>query len=830
MRASKRGTWRSLHTRLQVERLEDRALLSTSIPLNPTTWTSLGPTHTIGCQTAGAGACSGRLTGIAAHPTDPNTYYVASAGGGVWKTTTGGENWTPLTDDQDSPFMGAIALAPSNPNIIYAGTGEANHGPSKTRLNRENIYYGLGVLRSRDAGTTWELVGQKAFYRRSISRIVVHPTDPNIVYAAVGARPVNGLTGHVGVWKSTNGGDSWRTVTLGLGLSETDAVSDLVMDPTNPQVLYAAVGTPTGSARNGVYKTINGGATWFVAGNFPTGAADPQMGRISLALAASTPNILHAAIAGSGQAGAGLGLLRHARSFDSGSTWLNLTDVPNYMSGSGDYMNVLAMHPTDPDIIYASGLTIVVSRNGGFSWSNIETGADGNGPHVDHHAFAFDAAGRLLDGNDGGAWRLENPFPGQIHWANLNTDLLTFQFVGVALDPTNPDRAFGGAQDNGTLRFADSLVWTHIRAGDGGYARVDHGNPQIIYHTYQYTVGNGFLERSDNDGGNWQRRTMGINTNDPAKFYQPYVMDPTNPARLVLGTNRVYETTNRGNSWQARSQPLTAGWTVNAIIDAVAPAPSDVDTLYASAAGRVFVTRDHGVSWTETNPLPPQPGLRLTDIKVDPNNPELAVVTTSSFNDLTGGGRVWLTTDAGANWFDITGNLPELPAWSIAVDWGAAANGDERYFLGTDGGVFVMENYSGDWPRMALGLPNVQVHELELNLDLGILSAATHGRGLWQLEVQAQDRGDDRLAWDSSADVAAAWPTTRNYRFAPWQSVEVPVSEDPSEPEQLQMAHPLARPVAADATDLTDVPVPRVSPEGWIAALSKLTTSLTERV
>lgn len=707
----------------------------------------MGPHHITNCQTTGRGVCSGRLTAIAAHPTEADTYYVAAAGGGVWRTETGGKHWTPLTDEQPINFLGALAISRSNPNVLYAGTGEANHGPSKMRLNRENIYYGFGILRSADAGQSWELVGQEIFHRRTISKIVVHPTNPNLVFAAVGARGINGLAGNTGIWRSTNGGDSWTRIVSGItNLSANDAVSDLVMDPSNPNTLYAAVGTPAGGPANGVYKTTDQGESWAVAGNFPLGSADPRMGRITLEVAPSLGRVVHAAIAGSNQMGAGLGLLRHVRSFDSGVTWANLPNVPNYMSNAGDYMNVLAIDPRDPNIIYASGLGIVASRDGGLTWSDIGAGIDGQGPHVDHHAMAFDAAGRLLDGNDGGIWRLDNPLPGERRWANLNTDLATLQFIGVALHPTDPDRAYGGLQDNGTVRFQDSLIWPHFRDGDGGYARVTPDNPQIFFVTFQYTTGGQFLARTDNGGGSFQSRTDGISTSDPAKFYQPYLIDPSQPTRLLLGTNRVYETTNRGNRWNPISRPLADGWTVNAIIDAVAPAPGHPEITYASAGGRIFYTANYGLEWFESNPVPPQLGLRLTDIKVDPSDPGVVFVTTSSFNDLTGGGRVWFTHDYGTNWFDISGDLPDLPAWSLAVDWGTPDRGDEFLYLGTDAGVFTTNDFGASWPRLAKGLPNVQVHELELNQRLGILSAATHGRGLWQLEIPPRSRpGTPRL-------------------------------------------------------------------------------------
>ena len=268
--------------RLGVEMLEERYLLSTSVPVT-SNWTFMGPAPILNGQTPGAEPVTGRIAAIAAHPTDANTIYVAAAGGGVWKTTDGGTSWTAKSDSQATLFMGALAVARSNPNIIYAGTGEtSNSGLS---------FYGRGVLKSVDGGNTWTLLGNAQFDRRTISAIVINPTNPNTVYAAVGANGINGVNGNTGVWKSTDGGVTWNNTTT--AISATQDYSDLVMDPSDPNVLYTAVGTSVGNAANGVYKTTNGGTSWSVAGNFPTGT---NVGRTKIAISRTSPQTLYSSV------------------------------------------------------------------------------------------------------------------------------------------------------------------------------------------------------------------------------------------------------------------------------------------------------------------------------------------------------------------------------------------------------------------------------------------------------------------------------------------------------------------------------------------------------
>jgi hypothetical protein len=694
--------WRSL----DFEPLEARWLLSASIPLSTTAWTALGPAPIVsGIGVVPGNPNTGRVESLATDPTNSNIIYVATAGGGVWKTSNAGSSWTPLTDNQVTTTMGAIALAPSNPNVIYAGTGDPDG------------YYGQGILKSIDAGASWTLLGTSQFYRRTIAKIVVDATDPNTAYVAVNTGGIQTLSGNAGIWKTSDGGTTWTNTTSSI---TSLGFRDLVVDPSNHLTLYAASFAFGSGSSNTLYKSTNAGASWSVAGNFPVG--DASNGRMAVAIAPSSTQTIYVSIANESTGG----IYKIVKSADGGATWNQVTTPTNYLGNQGGYDTTLAVDPSNANVVFAGGTSdsggpaFIESTDGGVSWSSISVGANGNSPHTDHHAIGFDASGRLLDGNDGGIWRLDNSNVGSIAWTDLNGNIGTVEFYGIALDPTNPNIAYGGSQDNGTERFNDSLGWTGIASGDGGITLVDPTTPTTVYLQANQTI-----YRSDNSGPTKTSKMNGIDTSGGWLVGLNLVEDAANSSRLLCGTNQVYETTDRGDDWTAISTPNANGWNTNSGINAVAPAPSDVNTIYASTSGHVWVTTNHGATWAQRD-VPG--GVSLTHIKVDPNNAQIAFGVAYGF----GVAKVWETVNAGVTWTAIGGNLPDLPMNTIEL---GTVGGTQEIFVGNDSGVYASVNQGATWSQIGTGLPNVRVHDLEYNASLNILAAGTYGRGLWELII-----------------------------------------------------------------------------------------------
>jgi photosystem II stability/assembly factor-like uncharacterized protein len=678
-------------------------------------WTAIGPAPITNGQRPGGGPVSGRIAGIAAHPTDVNTIYIAAAGGGVWKTSDGGATWNPLTDSKSTLSMGAIAVAPNNPTVVYAGTGEANFSGDSS--------YGRGVLVSSDGGATFTLrTAGGAFDRKTISEIAVDPTNANIVYVAVAGGGANGVGGNNGVWKSTDGGTSWTNTTT--AISTAQPFTSVRIDPNTPSTLYLAVGNIFGSSANGVYKTTDSGTTWTLLAAAPSGTA---AGRIVVAVSKTNSQVVYVSASGTGSGNGSTAfgsLYKLERSDNGGTTWTDLTaGTPNYMGGQGWYDTTLIVDPTNSAIVYAGGAaganSVVRSTNSGVNWTDISS-AGGSGPHVDHHASAFDAGNNFLDGDDGGIYRYA---AGPNTWTQLNgstTFLNTIQFQGIGLHPSNINIALGGSQDNGTEMYSGSLSWTLVEGGDGGLVKFSHTNVTRVYHQSPVdSFGSAnFFRRSDNGGTSWAGKTSGItdNTDTTQNFYSPFVVYPANGDHLLYGARHLWESTNAGDNWSA----LGAGFTSN--IDSIGASSSDTNTIYVSAGGSTFVTINHGATWTPHNL--PVAGI-VNDIQVDPSNPQTAYAVVRQF---TSGGNVFRTTNGGTTWTNISGNLPILPAWSFQLD--AAEN---VYYVGNDDGVYVSSNGGTNWTRFGSGLPNAQVFQIELNTGLGVVGAATHGRGAWEI-------------------------------------------------------------------------------------------------
>lgn len=788
MKNSPRRTQRR-RSRFLLEPLETRTLLSTSIPLNSVGWTPLGPAPEIN----GNQQNSGHIAAIVASPTDPNTIYIAGETGGVWKTANGGGTWMPLTDNQPTLINPALAISRSNPNILYAATGGSANDILKASAS--------GVLKSTDAGQTWNLIGAASLGDTEGIQIVVDPTDANIVYMAT-------QDSNAGVWKSTDGGNTWTNTTASLSVPSDGQFTDLAINNTNPQILYAAVKS---DASGGLYKTTNGGASWTrLAGGMEIG---DQIGNTKIAISPSNPQVVYVSIVASDFNTTDFPgtLYKFLKTTNGGTNWTTLANVPNYVGDQGWYDSTLIVDPSDSQIVYAGGAanadSIIRSIDGGVTWQDLSVGDNGVSPHVDHHGIEFDANGKLLDGNDGGIWRLDNPLAGSVTWSDLNGNLQITQFVGIAIHPTNADIVYGGTQDNGTEKFTGSRVWVEVMGGDGGFAHLDPSNPTTVYHTFFYS-GDGFLERTDDAGANFSPKTQGINTFDPANFYPPYVVDAARPSRLVLGTNRVYETTNRADTWAPISDPGQNGWTEFSPIDSLATSATSVDTIYASAAGHIFVTTNHGTAWQERD-ITGFVGT-VDDIIVDPTNSSIAYAVGGTAKKSSG--HVFRTTNGGTTWTNISGNLPDQDVFSIILDPNSAGSNDDILYLGNETGVYATNSLGVAWTRLGTGLPNVQVHDVEMSKTLNVLAAGTYGRGLWEILLSpSQFDSNPPTATVNAPDITSFGAAT--YTFTVTYTDETAVDVSTLDNSDIQVTGPNAYSQTATflGVDINSAGSPRVA-------------------
>jgi photosystem II stability/assembly factor-like uncharacterized protein len=664
-------------------------------------WKELGPAP------IASGPYAGRVSAVACSSTNAGLYYVAGADGGVWRTLNGGLSWTPLGDGMPTTAMGALALDPGDDQVVYAGTGEANYA--------NHSRYGLGLLRSLDGGASWEHLAESTFAGRCFSRIVVDPLSPSVLYAAItraGGFPELGAakghpmaTGRLGVFRSTDRGETWTALAGVPNLSTTD----LAIDPANPQVLYAGVGRIFGNSQNGIYKSSNGGTSWTkLAGGLPPGSS---IGRISLAVAPSQPSRLYALLtAPSTSTGGNAFTLGAYRSDNAGSTWTSIP-VGSIQSSYGWYLSVVSVQPTDPDTVIMGGLSLVRSTNAGASFSTITP------PHVDLHAVAWDASGRLLVGDDGGVHRSTNL---GLSWSSLNQGLGLIQFyAGLSAHPSDPQVFYGGTQDNGSnKRTADSSSWTQVFGGDGGWTQIDPSAPNTVFVEYQ---GTGNLFRSTDGGGTFSYSGSGISTADRNCFLPPFLIDPGSPNRMLYGTQRVYQSLNGGASWAPLSPDVSTG---TGAIRTLAMAPSDPTVVYAATNdGNVLASSDGGASFQLA--LSGNPGWpRVTrELFVHPTNPQTAYLAVASF----GVDQILRTRDGGASWVSLDGNLPDVPVNTVAAVPGVPT----RLFAGTDAGLYVSFDAGQNWGRYGNGLPNAPVIDILFERQRRRIVVATQGRGAW---------------------------------------------------------------------------------------------------
>ncbi len=646
-------------------------------------WEEMGPTvieHSWGGMENAGRACA-----IAIDPKDTRNLYLGAASGGIWKSTDEGTSWQPVGDTVASMSIGAVTIDPFDSNIVYAGTGEPN--------NSLDSFHGAGMLRSMDAGRTWDLLASDVFLGYRFSRIVPNAHRPGFLYAATTR----------GVLRSLDYGGTWVQLLDG-------NVTDLIEDPTSPDTLIAAIGYSGGNPRNGLYKTTDAGATWrkLTKDLYPD---SKELGRLQMSQCQAYPNVVYASLYGRRE-----GLKGLYKSSDFGENWIRLPNAPNYAGDTAWYYNCVAVSPTNPNVLFLCGFTTFRSTDGGETWIDDTKSYDGGPVHPDHHMLVFSPRDpqTVYLCTDGGVFRSRD-LGGK--WESVSNGLATVQFQSVDVHPWDESIAYGGTQDNGTNKYTGSKAWRNTFLGDGGVTRVNWRNPNIVYTEYVNLV----ICKSTDAGENWQWGvTKGIDPKEGKLFYAPYNLDPNDPDVLVAGAEKVYRSTDAAENWQAISPKLGAR------VSAVTVAPSISRVIYAGTSdGRVWVTPDLGQHWNEiTHGLPKG---SVSDICIDPNDARVAYV---AFGGWTAD-RVWKTVDAGETWQNISGDLPPLPVQAIALH----PKHPDTVYIATSVGVFVSTEGGGRWQRFGEGLPNCPVFSIVANRLTNWITVGTHGRGAWRIPL-----------------------------------------------------------------------------------------------
>lgn len=692
-------------------------------------------------RSIGPAVAGGRIHDVEALPDDPATVYVATASGGIWKSVNKGTTWTPIFEGMPVSTFGDLELAPSNPNIIYAGTGEQN--------NRQSTSWGNGVYRSDDAGATWRHLGLEK--TRHIGRVRIHPQNPDIAYvAALGnlwkASPERG------VYKTTDGGESWEKV---LYVDTLTGAVDLVMDPSNPGTLYAAMyqrlrtvwGFNGGGPGSGIYKTTDGGETWVELTN---GIPEGDKGRIGLAIAPSNPSVLNATI----EHATGQGTYRTE---DGGTTWTMVSEVnPRPM-----YYSHIYIDPNNEELVYVIGQDVFKSQDGGDNFVALPTSPTYDvGVHSDHHSLWLDPSDvdHFYLGGDGG---LHETWDGGLTFRKLK-NLPIGQFYAIGLDNRMPYRIYGGMQDNhswmgpnATRHWLGILNgdWQQIGFGDGMYQSPDPTTHRYVYSNSQ----GGSLTRMDAETGD----IMDIGPRAPAgepdyrfDWTAPSLVSQHNPEVVYFGGNRLFISRDRGVSWNSTedltrqidrdtlsimgvsgSEPMLSkndGESSFSEITTIAESPLSPDILWVGTDdGNVQVSRDGGASWTNVsgNLMGVPDGTYVSRVLASGRSPGSAYVTLDGHRRGDFAPYVLRTDDFGATWTPL---MDGLPSGSVNVIEQHPYNPD-LLFLGTEHALWMSTNGGAEWTRVP-GLPTTLYDDLAIHPRANDLVVATHGRSIYILD------------------------------------------------------------------------------------------------
>jgi photosystem II stability/assembly factor-like uncharacterized protein len=688
-----------------------------------TTWSRVGPNPiaTIGPDASSASGeyggqlpLAGRVSAIAPAPSNSNTVYIGGANGGVWRSADGGATWATAWPTNMASFsIGAIAVSKTNPSDVWVGTGEAN--------GSGDSYYGQGIYHSTNGGSTWTKVGPVGQFDGCFvsSLAIVSSTTVNAgILEFPGVANPACTTAKRGVWRTTNTGSTWTHISL--PSSSYQAPNSFSQPPSSPTTIFL------GTYIDGIYKSTNGGATW---------TKTPLSGGYRETVSAYSPTIVYSAISGGSNGGDFAGLYK---SINGGSSWGTVAgpsvgSTPCTYPGGGAggqcwYDITVAADPTNSNRAFVGGIRLF--RYTGTTGVPVGYGGTAGKIHVDQHVSVFDSAHNMWEGSDGGAYRLAAAQVGAATPAFTNrngsgsTALGISEFNGWASGSISGGTFIGGLQDNGTAKYttAGGLNWRMDHGGDGGASAF------VSASTYFASYYGSDVFRTTS-GGSTYSDISGAWGGDSANFYPPMVQDAANLATLYRGTNRVWRTTNATttHTWTAIS-PVFSGATVNAIGVEKVASPAYVYAGICGSTCQLKYTHNATAAtptWSTGTGLPNR---YMTDIWVNPTNHNVAIATLSGFNQDTPTtlGHVFKTTNGGASWTNVTGNLPNVPVNAITAD---PANAN-HVFLGTDTGVFYSSAGGSTWSSLnGTTLPNTTV--TDIMVDGTKLVAATHGRSAW---------------------------------------------------------------------------------------------------
>ncbi len=713
-------------------------------PLKGLQWRSIGPFR------------GGRVTAVAGVPSQPMVYYFGATGGGVWKTIDGGVNWEPVSDGQfGTGSVGAIGVGESDPNVIYVGMGESPI--------RGNVSHGDGVYKSMDAGKTWKKVGLED--TRHIGRVRVHPKNPDLVYVAA--------LGHIfgpheqrGVFRSKDGGKTWEKV---LYRNTRAGAIDLILDPTNPNIIYAGFWevfrTPysleSGGQGSGLFKSTDGGDTWTeITRN--QGLPKGLVGKVGIAVSPANPERLWTIV----EAEDG-GVFR---SDNGGRTWVKTNEQRNLRQRAWYYTRIYA-DSKNPDTVYVLNTGFYKSNDAGRTYTTISV------PHGDNHDLwiAPDDSTRMINGNDGGA---NVTFNSGRTWTEQ--DQATAQFYRVAIDNDFPYHIYGAQQDNSTVKIAsrttdsgiDRTDWTVTAGSESGWLAPHPKDSNIVFG------GNygGYLTRLDHRTG--QERTITVWPDNPMgwgaegmKFrFQwnfPIVFSPHDQNTLYVAGNILFKTTNEGQSWQAISPDLTrndkskmgpSGGPITkdntsveyyCTIFTVMESPVQAGVIWAGTDdGLVHVTRDGGKKWDNVTPKEMPEWIQINSIEASPREASTAYIAATMYKSDDFRPYLYKTNDYGKTWKKITGGIPDSAFTRVIRE---DPNKRGLLYAGTETGIYVSFNDGETWQSLQLNLPVVPITDLAVHKREKDLVVATQGRSFWIIDDlsilhQLYDGGENTIA------------------------------------------------------------------------------------